>query len=143
VARVSAPVIEAAHLPAEVVATGMHADEHLATASAYAVSDANRVAALLERLRVQRESFWTTAYAAFMARDITRDDLRHIIATGLEQTHGSYRLLVELFNMASDDYKRLLGFLSQHDCHVPFRPFRMARAQVSTTSDRGSAAKLA
>ncbi len=143
VARVSAAVIEAAHLPPEVVAAGARADEHLAAASAFAVSDANRVAALLERLLVQRESFWTTAYAAFMGRDITRDDLRHIIATGLEQTHGSYRLLVGLFNMSADDYKRLLGFLNQHDCHVPFRPFRMARAQLSTAAERASAARLA
>ena len=33
--------------------------------------------------------------------------------------------------MAPEDYMRLLGFLSQHECHVPFRPFRMARAQMA------------
>jgi hypothetical protein len=59
-----------------------------------------------------------------MARDITRHDLRHLIHTGLERTHGSYRLLVGLFNMTSDDYKRFLGFLKQHDCHLPFQRFR-------------------
>jgi DNA-binding NtrC family response regulator len=142
VARVSAPVIDVAHLPAEIVAAGTSSGEQLDTASAYAVSNLNRVATLLERLRVHRESFWATVYAAFMARDITRDDLRHIIATGLEETHGSYRVLLDLFNMSSDDYKRFLSFLNQHDCHIPFRPFRMARAQVSTPV-RESSAKLA
>ena len=46
---------------------------------------------------MHKESFWTTAYPAFMSRDITRDDMRHIVRTGLEQTHGSYRLLLGLF----------------------------------------------
>jgi hypothetical protein len=54
--------------------------------------------------------------------------MRLIVRTGLEQTHGSYRLLVALFNMPGDDYKRFLGFLKQHDCHLPFQRFRMARS---------------
>ena len=82
---------------------------------------------ILERILMHKESFWTTAYPAFMSRDITRDDMRHIVRTGLEQTHGSYRLLLGLFNMAADDYKRFLGFLKQHDCHLPFQRFRALR----------------
>jgi len=126
VARVQAPEIEVGHLPQE-IAAGTSADEQALTMLSFTVSNPARVAALFDRLLVQKESFWSTAYAAFMARDITKDDLRHIVATGLEQTYGSYRLLLGLFNMASDDYKRLLGFLNQHDCHVPFRPFRRGR----------------
>ena len=142
VARVEAPVIEVDHLPAG-FAAGSSKDEHLPSALAYSVSNPVKVAALLERLRKSQESFWTSVYAAFMSRDITRDDVRHIIATGLEETHGSYRLLLGLFNMPSDDYKRLLGFLTQHDCHVPFRPFRMARAQMPARAEHDSAAKRA
>jgi hypothetical protein len=26
--------------------------------------------------------------------------------------------------MPTDDYKRFLGFLKQHDCHLPFQRFR-------------------
>ena len=74
----------------------------------------------------------TTAYPAFMSRDITRDDMRHIVRTGLEQTHGSYRLLLGLFNMAADDYKRFLGFLKQHDCHLPFQRFRALRVTAGS-----------
>ena len=70
-----------------------------------------------------------------MARDITREDMRLIVRTGLEQTQGSYRLLVSLFNMSADDYKRFLGFLKQHDCHLPFQRFRTAR--VGSPADAG------
>jgi DNA-binding NtrC family response regulator len=119
VTRVDAEVIELAHLPAELSA-GPSRDEAPQGSHNYPLSNPVKVAALLERLRAQGESFWTTAYAAFMSRDITRNDLRYIIATGLEETHGSYRLLLGLYNMAPGDYRRLLGFLSQHECHVPF-----------------------
>ena len=132
IARVDATVIEVEHLPADVAGPER---ERAGGAAGYVLSNPKKVAALLDRVRTNGESFWTTVYPAFMTRDLTRDDLRHIVATGLEETHGSYRLLLGLFNMGPDDYKRLLGFLSQHDCRVPFRPFRMARAH---TPDRAS-----
>ena len=76
------------------------------------------------RIFVDRESFWVAAYAPFMSREITRTDLKFLLQTGLERTRGSYRLLVELFNMPVEDYKRFLTFLKSHDCHVPFQQFR-------------------
>jgi transcriptional regulator with PAS, ATPase and Fis domain len=125
VARVAtATLIEPIHLPREIAANAATADP--VAVSAVAVSDAKRVALLTDRLFVARESFWTSVYAAFMSRDITRNDVRYIVASGLEQSRGSYRLLLSLFNMSNDDYKRFLGFLSEHDCHVPFRPLRTA-----------------
>ena len=99
--------------------------------------------AIIERLLVQKESFWTTAYSTFMARDITREDMRLIVRTGLEQTQGSYRLLVSLFNMSADDYKRFLGFLKQHDCHLPFQRFRMVRAPAPADAGERSKAQSA
>jgi hypothetical protein len=59
-----------------------------------------------------------------MSRDLTRDDLRALVGMGLQQTSGSYRVLVELFNMPSGDYKRFLNFLRKHQCHMPFQQFR-------------------
>jgi transcriptional regulator with GAF, ATPase, and Fis domain len=76
------------------------------------------------------ESFWTAVYAQFMARDLTRADLRKVIHLGLENTNGNYRLLVQLFNIAPNDYKRFLSFLRKHDCHLPFQQFRAAPARV-------------
>ena len=44
----------------------------------------------------------------------------------LESTSGNYKVLVELFNMKPDDYKRFLGFLRKYHCHIPFQQFRSA-----------------
>ena len=41
-----------------------------------------------------------------------------------------YRMLVQLFNMQADDYKRFLSFLRKHDCHLPFQRFRAAPLHV-------------
>jgi DNA-binding NtrC family response regulator len=55
--------------------------------------------ALYERIVETGDSFWTVVYDPFMARDLTREDLRAIVARGLEETRGSYKGLVELFNL--------------------------------------------
>ena len=64
-----------------------------------------------------------------MSRDLTRDDLRTLVGMGLQQTSGSYRVLVELFNMPPGDYKRFLNFLRKHQCHMPFQQFRAGTRQ--------------
>ena len=79
---------------------------------------------MYDRMTHGRESFWTVVYEPFMLRDMTREDLRAIVSRGLEQTRGSYRILVELFGMSPGDYKRFLNFLRKHDCQVPFQRFR-------------------
>jgi two-component system, NtrC family, response regulator AtoC len=79
---------------------------------------------LTTRMLRDGESFWSTVYPVFMSRDLTRSELRKIVQTGLESTNGNYRLLVQLFNMPIEDYKRFLGFLRKHDCHLPFQRFR-------------------
>jgi transcriptional regulator with PAS, ATPase and Fis domain len=83
---------------------------------------------LFERLVNGGESFWSCVYAPFMSRDLTRDDLRAIVRKGLERTSGNYKVMVELFNMPGDDYKRFLGFLRKYQCHMPFQQFRSAAA---------------
>jgi transcriptional regulator with PAS, ATPase and Fis domain len=81
---------------------------------------------LFERMVNGGESFWSSVYAPFMSRDLTRDDLRAIVRKGLERTSGNYKVMVELFNMPVDDYKRFLGFLRKYQCHMPFQQFRSA-----------------
>ncbi len=92
--------------------------------------------ALFERMSVGGESFWSVVYEPFMSRDLTRRELCAIVSRGLEQTRGSYKLLVQLFNMNPDDYKRLLSFLRKYECHMPFQKFRSvpARSEVVTTA---------
>lgn len=79
---------------------------------------------LYDQLVNRRQSFWSVVYAPFMARDLTRDDLRRLVARGLDETAGNYRLLVALFNMEAADYKRFLNFLRKYQCHMPFQRFR-------------------
>jgi DNA-binding NtrC family response regulator len=88
---------------------------------------------LFERMVNGGESFWSCVYAPFMARDLTRDDLRAIVRKGLERTSGNYKVMVELFNMTGEDYKRFLGFLRKYQCHMPFQQFRSAAASRDAT----------
>ena len=69
-----------------------------------------------------------------MARDLTREDLRVVIGRGLAHTRGSYKALVQSFNLDPKDYKRFLNFLRTYDCHMPFQRFRAV--SVRPTSDR-------
>jgi two-component system response regulator AtoC len=85
---------------------------------------------LVARMAKGGESFWSVVYPTFMARDLTRNDLRKIVQLGLENTNGNYRLLVQLFNMPTEDYKRFLSFLRKHDCHLPFQRFRAVPVRV-------------
>ena len=97
---------------------------------------------MFERMTVGGESFWEVVYVPFMLRDLTRDDLRSIIRRGLEDARGSYKLLVELFNLDTSDYKRFLNFLRKYDCHMPFQRFRCLpgrlRDDYTTQSVRAS-----
>jgi DNA-binding NtrC family response regulator len=109
-----------------------------APAAPVAITPTTRPAAdvLFERMVNGGESFWSCVYAPFMSRDLTRDDLRAIVRKGLERTSGNYKVMVELFNMPGDDYKRFLGFLRKYQCHMPFQQFRSA--SLSRESGKGA-----
>jgi DNA-binding NtrC family response regulator len=129
------PFITIADLPPEVVG-GRRA------ATAYPMAarpERLPIEAVFDRMVQDRESFWTAVYPAFIARDLTRADLRCIVKRGLQQTAGSYKMLVELLNMEPTHYKRFLTFLRKHQCHVPFEHYRSAR-QEATPEDRFRAA---
>ena len=118
VIRARGGVIQTADLPKEIVAWRRNTP-------AAAVSAAPSVASpLYDRMVIDGESFWSVIYEPFMSRDITRDDLREVVSRGLEHTKGSYKMLVELFNIQAGDYKKLLAFLRKHECHMPFQKFR-------------------
>ena len=80
---------------------------------------------LFDRMFTDRASFWSEVYEPFMARDLTRQDVREVIRLGLEHTRGNYKMLVGCFNMPPEDYKKFLNFLRKYQCHVPFQGFRM------------------
>jgi DNA-binding NtrC family response regulator len=79
---------------------------------------------LYQALVADGYSFFEHIHPRFLARDITRHDIRELVRRGLATTRGNYRALLPLFGMSSDDYKRFLNFLTTHDCNVDFRQFR-------------------
>jgi transcriptional regulator with PAS, ATPase and Fis domain len=93
---------------------------------------------LFARMVIDRESFWTAVHPVFVARDLTRADLRAILHKGLHQTGGNYKMLVQLFNMPDTDYKRFLHFLRKHECLVSFQQFRIARRATERVQPTGT-----
>ena len=79
---------------------------------------------LYTRLTENHESFWTTVYPMYMAREITRQHVRDLVRRGLEEARGNYKIVARLFNMESREYKRFLNFLRKHDCQLPFKEYR-------------------
>jgi transcriptional regulator with PAS, ATPase and Fis domain len=83
---------------------------------------------LYEALSSGGYSFWAHIHPLFLARDITRHDIRELIRRGLQTTRGSYRGLLALFNMDPQDYQRFHNFLTAHGCKVEYRDFRNGQA---------------
>jgi DNA-binding NtrC family response regulator len=130
VVRSRTGMVTAADLPREI-------GNHVSDAVVPEVVRTKRTAdVLLERMLVGGESFWSVVYEPFMSRDLTRDDLRAIISSGLEQTRGNYKALVQSFNLEPTDYKRFLNFLRKYQCHMPFQRFRSARVRPAEEAGR-------
>jgi DNA-binding NtrC family response regulator len=89
-----------------------------------------RVAEQLWDRLMAGENFWTAVHQPFKSHDLTREDVRCLIARGLQHTRGSYRQLVAEFRLPPSDYKRFLAFLSQHDCNLSFQRHRVSEAQA-------------
>lgn len=100
-----------------------------------AVPSPSRSDAMFDRLTRRRESFWVVVHEPFMSRDMTRDDLRALIRQGLELTRGSYKSLVQLFNMPPDDYQRFLNFLRKYQAHLPIQDFRCLPVRLPVPAD--------
>ena len=94
---------------------------------------------LFQRLTTDGASFWSEVYEPFMARDLTRHEVRELIRLGLEHTRGNYKMLVTAFNMPPEDYKKFLNFLRKYQCHVPFQRFRMMPASLPRSPQVASA----
>ena len=81
---------------------------------------------LYDAVVTQGVSFWEHVYPMFLARDITRHDLRELVRRGLRESQGRYKALLELFGMPSRDYRRFMNFLAAHECGIGVREFRTA-----------------
>jgi transcriptional regulator with PAS, ATPase and Fis domain len=133
VVRGRKPVIALDDLPPEIL---LWAGNKPAPAAPAAPPQPDRVAMMFDRIVKGGEDFWTAIHEPFMARDLTREELRSIVCTGLTHTKGSYRLLVDMFNMPQSDYRRFLNFLRKYDCNMPFQRFRMLSSPTQGTQPR-------
>ena len=130
VVRTRSGAVDEGDLPTEVL--GLSRRRTLPSAAAPVRSRADE---LYDRMVVGGESFWSAVHPLFNARDMTRDDMREIVSKGLTQTRGSYRLVLQLFNMPPEDYKSFLNFLRKHQCHMPFFKFRCLPSQDAGTKN--------
>jgi transcriptional regulator with GAF, ATPase, and Fis domain len=131
VLKANGQIVRPSDLPSDVFKPPINAADSRQDAATPRKPEARSAAdELALRMLQQGESFWSVVYPVFMSRDLTRDDLRKIVQIGLESTNGNYRLLIQLFNMPDEDYKRFLSFLRKHDCHLPFQRFRVAPSRL-------------
>jgi transcriptional regulator with GAF, ATPase, and Fis domain len=96
---------------------------------------------ILDYLTSGRGNFWRLVRDPFLNRDLSRGDVRWIIAMGLEVCGGSYKKLVEHFGMLPSDYKRFLAFLTKHNCKIDFRPYRRGRRFGPLSKRKGKQTK--
>ena len=87
-------------------------------------NQSSSIEAIVEDLASGKGDFWRAVRDPFLGRDMSRQEVRQIVALGLEACNGRYRRLIEYFNLPGQDYKRFLSFLSNHNCKVDFRRFR-------------------
>jgi transcriptional regulator with PAS, ATPase and Fis domain len=80
-------------------------------------------------------NFWESIAQPLADRMITRGHVEQIIRKGLEQTCGSYRKLLHVFQMPDSDYKRFMDFLRRHHCNVDFRQYRKKREAGNSGTD--------
>ena len=66
-----------------------------------------------------KRSFWDAVHTPFMERDLNRSQVHSLIRRGLIETQGSYRGLVELFQLPDDDYQKFMDFLRHHRLKPP------------------------
>jgi hypothetical protein len=90
---------------------------------------------LYDALVKQGASFWEYVHPMFLARDITRHDLRELVRRGLRESRGRYKSLLGLFGMPSRDYRRFMNFLTAHGCGVGVREFRETASSPQAPTD--------
>ncbi|HET7584238.1 MAG TPA: sigma 54-interacting transcriptional regulator [Gemmatimonadaceae bacterium] len=66
---------------------------------------------LLSRMTSGGQTFWDAVYRPFMSRDLSRAEVREVVAQGLYRTRGSYKKLVTLFGIEQADYLKFMDFL--------------------------------
>jgi DNA-binding NtrC family response regulator len=126
-------VVRPSDLPSEIINNGRQPGPPSSAQQVGISSTADRI---YERMTVDRESFWSVAYEPFMARTLSRRDLRILLMRGLQQTRGNYKSLAQLFNVDEADCKRFLSLLRKHEYRVALQKVRSVPARSKRLNDR-------
>lgn len=59
-------------------------------------------------------SFWETVRAPYLERKLNKEQAAQIVQKGLRDAQGSYKRLLEIFNVESTDYLKFMDFLRHH-----------------------------
>lgn len=59
--------------------------------------------------------FWQAVHRPYLDRELSRTQVRGLVARGLDATRGSYKKLVRLFGLEDGDYMRFMAFLRHHN----------------------------
>lgn len=77
-----------------------------------------RPAKLFEQMVQEGQTFWTAVVEPFMARDLTRSDVRAVVARGAELVGDDQKALATLFNVGGADVRRFTSFLRKYQCQL-------------------------
>ncbi len=66
--------------------------------------------------------FWKAVAEPFLRRDLNRAEVRQLVAHGLREAQGSYRRLLELWQLPAAQYQKFMDFLRHH--HLKPRAWR-------------------
>jgi transcriptional regulator with GAF, ATPase, and Fis domain len=66
---------------------------------------------LARRLQSPTADFWLLVHQPFLDRDLSRREVRKLVASGLRDAGGSYRRLLELWNLPAASYQKFMDFL--------------------------------
>jgi transcriptional regulator with PAS, ATPase and Fis domain len=61
------------------------------------------------------KDFWEAVKKPFLSRDIKRSEVKALISRGLDECGGSYKKLLNIFNLEVDDYHRFMRFLHEQE----------------------------
>jgi DNA-binding NtrC family response regulator len=74
---------------------------------------------LYERMSTGEADFWKLVHRPYLERELSRGQVRSLIARGLDATRGSYKRLLPLFGVREEDYARFMDVLRCHDLKPP------------------------
>jgi transcriptional regulator with PAS, ATPase and Fis domain len=61
------------------------------------------------------QNFWQVIKTPYLERNLKRQEVQMFVLDGLSKVKGKYKNLLNLFNLKSNEYKKLMNFLTVHN----------------------------